>query len=142
LPAAIDLIALCMGAGLDFVGALARVANDAGDARSPLVHELRGVLRELALGETRARALAALAERLPVQAVHDFTAAVIQAERMGNPLRDAIEIQARTLRARRSVLAEEAAARAAVLLVFPLLLLLAAIVLLMLGPFVVNGVPF
>jgi tight adherence protein C len=142
LPATIDLISLCMGAGLDFTGALAEVARESGDADDPLARELSCVLRDLSLGETRARALSGFATRVPSRVVRDFTAAVIQAERMGNPLREAIEIQAQALRMQRSLVAEEAAARAAVLLAFPLLLLLAAIVLLMLGPFIVKGVAF
>ena len=142
LPAAIDLVALCMGAGLDFAGAIAMLVARPSDARSPLAAEFRRLLSELSLGRTRSDALGALAARAPTDALRDFTSAVIQAEQKGNPLQDAIAIQARTLRMRRSALAEEAAARAAVLLAFPLLLLLASLLLLMLGPFIVNGVDF
>jgi tight adherence protein C len=140
LPAAIDLIALCMGAGLDFANALGLLVTRPSTADSPLAAEFGRVLSEIALGRTRGEALSALALRAPIDAVRDFTAAVIQAELKGNPLREAIAIQARVLRMRRSVRAEEAAARASVLLAFPLLLLLASLLLLMLGPFFVNGV--
>jgi tight adherence protein C len=140
LPAAIDLLALCMGAGLDFAGALSLLVARPASGNSPLTAELARVLSEAALGRTRAEALSALASRVPIDAVRDFTAAVIQAELQGNPLRDAIAIQARMSRMRRSARAEQAAARASVLLAFPLLLLLGALLLLMLGPFLVNGV--
>jgi tight adherence protein C len=140
LPAAIDLLALCMGAGLDFAGALSLLVARPASGDSPLTAELARVLSEAALGRTRAEALSALASRVPIDAVRDFTAAVIQAELQGNPLRDAIAIQARMSRMRRSARAEQAAARASVLLAFPLLLLLGALLLLMLGPFLVNGV--
>jgi tight adherence protein C len=139
LPATIDLMALCMGAGLDFGAALELVVRDKGGGDDPLGHELRRVLHELAMGRVRQRAVAEFAERVPTAAVQDFAHAVIQAERSGTPLAEVLEIQARVLRMRRSVAAEEAGARAGVLLVLPLLLLLCAVLLLLFGPFLVNG---
>jgi tight adherence protein C len=140
LPGAIDLMALCMGAGLDFASALELVAGELDAAGGELASELRRMLQELALGRVRQRALAELAERVPTPAVQDFAQAVIQAERRGTPLAHVLEVQARMLRMRRSVAAEEAAARASVLLMLPLLLLLLAVLLLLFGPFLVNGV--
>jgi tight adherence protein C len=142
LPAAIDLLALCMSAGLDFTGALRSLVQQSGAARSPLAFEFARVREELSLGRTRSEALSALATRVPIAPLRDFTSAVIQAELKGNPLQDAIAIQARMMRLQRSVLAEEAAARASVLLAFPLILLLGAILLLILGPFLIHGVEF
>lgn len=139
LPAAIDLMALCMGAGLDFTSALEMVARELGGTSDALRSELRRLLQELELGRTRARALAELADRVPTPAVRDFAHAVIQAEQRGNPLAQVLQVQARVLRLRRSVAAEEAAARASVLFLLPLLLLLAAVLLLLFGPFIVNG---
>jgi tight adherence protein C len=140
LPGAIDLMALCMGAGLDFAAALELVAGELEAADGELACELRRLLQELAVGRVRQRALAEFAERVPAPAVHDFAQAVIQAERRGTPLAHVLEVQARMLRMRRSVAAEEAAARASVLLMLPLLLLLLAVLLLLFGPFLVNGV--
>jgi tight adherence protein C len=139
LPPAIDLLALTMGAGLDFTGALELLVRELHDQRDPLVSELERVLHELALGRTRYQALASLAQRAPCLAVRDFVGAVSQAEQKGNPLAEVLGIQARTLRMRRSVAAEEAAARASVWLVLPMTLLLGAVLLVMLGPFIVNG---
>ena len=140
LPGAIDLMVLCMGAGLDFGGALALVVEEVGEADDPLIGELRRALQELAMGRARRRVLAELADRVPTATVRDFAHAVIQAEEKGNPLAQVLEIQARVLRLRRSVAAEEAAARAGVLLALPLLLLLSAVLLVLFGPFIVNGV--
>jgi tight adherence protein C len=139
LPAAIDLLALAMSAGLDFTGAVELLVAELRESREPLVTELERVLQELAMGTTRSQALLALAKRAPCAAVRDFVGAVVQAEQKGNPLTEVLVIQGRMLRMRRSVAAEEAAARASVLLVLPMMLLLAAVVLLMLGPFLVNG---
>jgi tight adherence protein C len=139
LPPAIDLLALCMGAGLDFAGALELYTSELNDEHDPLTHECKRVLEELSLGHTRRQALVNLAERVPCTGIVDFTTAVIQAEQKGNPLAEVLAIQARMTRMRRSVAAEEAAARAGVMLVLPMTLLLAAVVLVMVGPFIVNG---
>jgi tight adherence protein C len=139
LPLAIDLLALCMNAGLDFSGALELWVRELNDDGDPLNVECRRLLAELSMGHTRRQALASLAERVPTAAMRDFTSAVIQAEQAGNPLAPVLSIQARMMRMRRSIAAEEAAARASVLLVLPMMLLLLAIVLLMVGPFIVNG---
>jgi tight adherence protein C len=139
LPLAIDLLALCMNAGLDFAGALELWTRELHDEGDPLNVECRRVLTELSMGHTRRQALASLAERVPTPAMRDFTSAVIQAEQAGNPLAPVLSIQAHMMRMRRSIAAEEAAARASVLLVLPMMLLLLAIVLLMVGPFIVNG---
>ncbi len=140
LPPTIDLLSLCMSAGLDFSAALGLVLQESSLRGAALGTELRRILQALDLGQTRREALLAFAERVPHDAVRDFVNAVVQAEQKGTPLSAVLEIQARMLRLRRSVMAEEAAARAAVLLVLPLMLLLACIMTVMFGPFAVNGI--
>jgi len=108
LPGAIDLASLCMGAGLDFPGSIRQIVDKAGRTDS-LVEELRFMLRELELGRTRRQALENFADRCPTEAVRDFVGTVIQSEEKGNPLAEVLRIQARMLRMRRSVRAEEAA---------------------------------
>jgi tight adherence protein C len=139
LPSAIDLAALCMGAGLDFAGAIEVIVREAEGAQDHLAQELRRVLQELSMGRTRREALLSFAERVPAPAARDFVNAVVQAEDKGNPLVDVLRVQAHVSRTQRSVAGEEAAARAAVLLALPLVLLLASILLVMLGPFLVHG---
>ncbi len=139
LPTAIDLAALCMGAGLDFPGALKQIADKAAKKDDALTEELERILQELELGRTRRQALESFADRAPTDAVKDFVGAVVQAEEKGNPLAEVLRIQAGMLRMRRSVMAEESAARAAVLMMGPLMLIFAAIVLILLGPFIING---
>ena len=140
LPPAIDLVALCMGAGSDFSGAVRMVATT-GDG-GVVGEELGRVLEELELGSTRRQALMALAERFPSGAVEQFVLATVQAEEKGNPLAEVLGIQAQTLRMRRSVAAEEAAARAGVMMIVPLMLLLACLLLILAGPFIVTGFGF
>lgn len=139
LPAAIDLAALCMGAGLDFAGALELLVREADTTHDHLAQELQRVLQELSMGRTRREALLGFAERTSSTAARNFVNAVVQAEDKGNPLVEVLQVQAHVLRTRRSVAGEEAAARASVLLALPLVLLLGCILLIMLGPFLVNG---
>lgn len=140
LPHAIEICALCMGAGLDFPGAIRLVAGSGG--RGALAAEFRAILEELELGHTRRGALQSFAERVPIASVRDFVAAVVQAEQKGNPLAQVIQIQGRLLSQQRSVAAEEAAARAGVLMMGPMMLLVCAILALLLGPFFAKGIAF
>lgn len=137
LPGAIDLASLCMGAGLDFPGAIRQIVEKAGN-RDSLVEEFERLLQELELGRTRRQALENFADRAPTEAVRDFVGAVVQAEEKGNPLAEVLRIQATMLRMRRSVMAEEAATRAALLMMGPLMLIFGAIILCLLGPFFVQ----
>ena len=134
LPEAVDLLTLCMGAGLDFPAALRRVINDGVQVGSPVEEELRTILDEVELGRTRQRAMEGLAARVPTRTVKDFVAAVVQAEEKGTPLADTLAVQARMLRMRRSVLAEEAAVRAALQLMIPLVMIFAALMMVMMAP--------
>lgn len=138
LPATIDLMSLCMSAGIDFPGAIEFVVGDE-ENRDTLRSELALVLAELELGHTRIRALRALELRLPCDAIRLFVGAVAQAEERGNPVAEVLRTQATVLRNQRGVRAEEAASRASVLMVLPLMLLLACILLLLFAPFVLGG---
>lgn len=142
LPHAIEIAALCMGAGLDFPGALRLLSKAQHGERSALADEFSAILEELELGHTRTQALLSFAERVPTQAVRDFVAAVVQAEQRGNPLAQVIQIQGRVLQLRRSVAAEEAAARAGVLMILPLVLLVGCVMLLLMGPLLAKGMGF
>jgi len=139
LPSAMDLCALCMGAGADFPQALRFSIQDLGAAHLVCLDELGRVLDELSLGRTRIQALSAMGERTDSHAVKEFVFAICQSEEKGTPLVDALTIQASTLRQRRSVLAEEMAAKAAVKMMFPVMLMVVAIFLIVLGPMIVNG---
>lgn len=142
LPGAIEVVAMCMRAGLDFPGALRQLCVQGKGDDDPLRRELSVLLQQLDLGRTRKAALRGFALRVPSDAVRDFTNAVIQAEEKGNPLAEVIQVQGRMLNERRSVMAEEAAARAGVLMIVPMMFLVACILLLLMGPFLVKGIGF
>jgi tight adherence protein C len=142
LPRAIEIAALCMGAGLDFPGVLRFLSQPRAGRRDALAHEFSAILDELVLGHTRREALLGFADRVSSRAVRDFVNAVIQAEQRGNPLARVIQVQGRMLTMQRSVMAEESAARAGVLMIAPMMLLLGCIMLFLMGPFVVKGIGF
>jgi tight adherence protein C len=135
LPHAIDLLALAMGAGLDFPAAVRQIVEKlSGSKNDPLGAELTLLLQGLELGQTRAQVLRRFGERVPTDPVKDFVGAVVQAEERGNPVVPVLRIQADVSRQRRSVMAEEAATKAGVALVAPLILIFLSAVLLILGP--------
>lgn len=138
LPSALDVAAMCMSAGMDFPGALRQVSL--GSPKGDVVGEEFGrLLRGLEFGQTRRQALTELEERLPADSVRDFCRALIQAEEKGNPIAEALRIQAQMSRMRRSIAAEEAAARAGVLMIIPMVLLMGCILILLMGPFLAGG---
>lgn len=137
LPGAIDVASLCMGAGLDFPSALEQIGADRS-LEPALRDEIRRMLDQLRLGHTRREAIESFARRAPGEAVRDFVSAVVQAEEKGTPLAEILAVQARMLRMRRSVRAEEAAAKAAAKMMMPLMLIFCSILLVLLGPFVVR----
>ena len=138
LPPCIDLASLCMGAGLDFPGAIRQIVEKSPNQKDTMVMEFARILQELELGKTRRQALENFAERAPTESVMDFVGAVVQAEEKGNPLGEVLRIQAQMLRMRRSVMAEEAAAKAAVKLIGPLMLIFLALMIVLMGPFGIN----
>jgi tight adherence protein C len=134
LPYAIDLLALAMGAGMDFPGAVRQVVEKSSNPDDAVVEEFTLMLQGLQLGRTRRQALEDFAARVPANAVVEFVGSVVQAELRGNPVVETLKIQAEVSRRRRSVAAEEAASKAGVKMVLPLVLVFAAILILIVAP--------
>jgi len=134
LPYVIDLMALAMGAGLDFPGAVRQVVDKSSNPEDPIVEEFTLILQTLNLGRTRRDALEEFARRCPCEAVTEFVNSLVQAEERGNPVAEVLSIQATVSRTRRSVRAEEMAAKAGVKLVGPLMLVFFCVMGLLLGP--------
>lgn len=138
LPFAIDLLAMAMAAGVDFPGAVRQVVEKAPNPSDPSIEELTLLLQGLNVGRSRREVLEEFALRAPCEAVTQFTGAVIQAEKRGNPLAEVLQIQASTYRTRRSAKGEEAAAKASVQMIAPLFLVFVSVLLLIVGPMVVK----
>jgi tight adherence protein C len=138
LPYGIDLLALAMGAGLDFPGAVRQVVEKSGTPDDPLVEEFTLVLQALKVGMSRRQALEEFAKRVPSDSVQEFVGAVVQAELRGNPVANVLRIQAEVSRQRRTVRAEEQASKAGVAMVGPLVLVFIAILILIVSPMVMK----
>ncbi|HKO49120.1 MAG TPA: type II secretion system F family protein [Polyangiaceae bacterium] len=138
LPGVIDLLALGVGAGLDFPSAVRQIVEKAGNASDPLIEELSLILQSLKLGRTRQAALEGFAERVPCRAVLDFAGAVVQAELRGTPVANVLALQAETARLQRTVNAEVAASKASVKLIIPLALIFLCVLLLIVAPMVIR----
>ena len=119
LPFYLDIITLCVEAGLNLQGALHQAV-----AKSPkgvLRSEIQRVLRDIRAGKARADALRGMAERLNEPNVTHFVTAVIQAERMGMNLGPVLRAQADQRRSERFLRAEKLAMEAPVKMLFPLI---------------------
>jgi tight adherence protein C len=134
LPAVLELIVMCMSAGLDLPRALRCVVESATDSRDPIVEELDVVIQELELGLTRREALLGLADRVPTPEVRELVNSIIQSEQKGVSLTKTLTIQSRTLKLGRSMSAEQAASGAALMLVGPMSLIFLCVIALLLGP--------
>jgi tight adherence protein C len=140
LPDTIDQITVCVEAGLGFDAALKRVVETGS---GPLNDELHRTLREMRVGSSRSRALAALAERTDAVELHRFVAAMQQAEGYGLPITDMLRGHAHELRTRRRQKAEERALKLPVKLVFPLLFcVLPSLFVVTLGPAAIQMLRF
>lgn len=124
LPEVIDLLALCMNAGLDFLGALNRVvAAKAGhDARKePLLEELSLVIQEIKFGKRRSEALKAMAVRVNLPELSSFVRTLVQADRMGTPIAEVLAAHSEDVRFDRYNRAEKAALKAPIKILVPLI---------------------
>jgi tight adherence protein C len=118
IPDAIDLLTICLDAGLSFDASLQRIADN---VEGPLHDEFVVMLSDIRYGRPRADALAAMAERLEVEDMTAFVNAVIQSQKLGVALGDTVRIQASEIRRRRKQAAEEKAAQASLKMLFPML---------------------
>lgn len=119
LPFYLDIITLCVEAGLNLQGALQQAVSKG--PRGVLRDEIQRVLRDIRAGKARADAMRAMAERLEEPNVTHFITAVIQAERMGMNLGPVLRAQADQRRSERFLRAEKLAMEAPVKMLFPLL---------------------
>lgn len=120
-PDALDLMTVCVEAGLAMDAALLRVADEIGIKSPILADELNLVTLELRAGLAKERALRNLALRTGVEDVDALVAMLIQSERFGTSIADSLRVQSDQLRTRRRQRAEEAAAKISLKLLFPLI---------------------
>ena len=139
LPDALDLLTVCVEAGLGINSAFLRIAEEFRLSSPTLSEEFDVVNREMVAGKPRMEALRALADRTGVEDVKSLVAMLIQTERLGTSLAQSLRVHSDSLRVRRRQRAEEAAAKTTIKLVFPLVFLLfPALFIVILGPGVLQ----
>ena len=132
MPDALDLLTICVEAGLGFDGAMAKV-NEKWDNELSLA--FGRVLREIQLGKLRREALRDMADRIGIAEMTSFVAAIIQSEQLGVSMAKVLRIQADQMRMKRRQRAEEEAHKAPVKMLFPMVLLIfPSLLIILLGP--------
>jgi tight adherence protein C len=117
LPDALDLLVICVDAGLGFDAALARVTDKYHNALSDLLSK---ALREVSLGRPRLEALDEMGRNSGVEDLHNFIQAVIQSEQFGTGIGKILRIQADEMRRKRRQRAQERGAQATLKMMLPM----------------------
>jgi tight adherence protein C len=139
LPDALDLMVVCVESGLTVDGALQRVGTELGLAHPALSRELSIAHMETRVGLSRSDAMRNLGNRTGCTGLIQLAAMLIQADRFGTSIAQALRVHADTLRSQRHAAAEETAAKASVKMSFPLVLFIfPATFIVLAGPTVIG----
>ncbi len=122
LPDALDLMVVCVEAGLGLDQAMRKVAEEMKKSHRVISDEFSICNFQLQMGKTRRDVLQDLGTRTGVDDLRSLAAVLIQAEKFGSSVGQALRVQSDSMRTRRRQLAEEKAAKTAVQLIFPLVL--------------------
>jgi tight adherence protein C len=132
LPDALDMLTICVEAGLGFDAALAQVARY---TRGPLAAEFARALQEMQIGKSRTEAMRSMGERNTAPEFRSFISAMVQSAELGIPVAQVLREQAKEMRVRRRQRAEEQAQKVPVKITFPLILFLfPALLVIIIGP--------
>lgn len=135
IPDALDLLTVCVEAGLSLERALVKVAAEIHVKSVTLGQELQLVLMEVRAGFSKEKALRNFALRIGLDDIDSLVAMLIQSERFGTSIGDALRVYSETLRTKRHMVAEEAAAKIGLKLLFPLVFcIFPTLLMVLLGP--------
>lgn len=135
LPDVLDLLTVCVEAGLSLDAALIKTSENFQHKNNPLIMEINTVIQEIRVGKARAEALRSLAERTMVDDIRAFVAMLVQTEKFGTSLGKTLRTYSDSLRMKRKQLAEERAAKTAIKMLFPLTFcVFPALIVVMLAP--------
>lgn len=138
-PDALDLMRVCIEAGLGLDAAIERVGREMALESPALSEELHLVSLELRAGASRAEALRNLALRVAIEDVDAMVAMLVQADRFGTSVSDSLRVHSESLRTKRRLIAEEAAAKLPVKLLVPLIFcVFPALLTVLLGPAAIS----
>ncbi len=122
LPDALDLMVVCVEAGLGMDQALRRVADEMVDTHPIVAGEFKLCNQQLQMGSTREIVLTELGQRNGVEDLKVLASVMIQVDKFGTSVGKALRVQSEAMRTRRRQIAEEKASKTAVKLIFPLVL--------------------
>jgi tight adherence protein C len=138
LPDVLDLLVICIEAGLSLDQATARTAQELKMAQPELCDELTVVVLEQRAGRARADTWRHLSERTGVDNVRNLVSMLVQAEQFGTSIAKTLRVHSDTLRTQRVQQVEEAAAKTTIKLIFPLVFFIfPALFVVVLGPAVI-----
>ncbi len=141
LPDALDLMVVCVEAGLALDQAMRKVVEEMMQTYRVLSEEIALSNFQLQMGRPRAEVLHELGARTGVPDLRSLAAVLIQADKFGASIAQALRTQSESMRTRRSQMAEEKAAKTAVQLIFPLVLFIfPGIFVVLVGPAAINMV--
>jgi tight adherence protein C len=136
MPDALDLLTICVEAGLGFDAALSKVAEK---WETELSLAFARVIREVQLGKVRREALKDMSDRLGIAEMTSFVAAIIQSEQLGVSMAKVLRIQSDQMRLKRRQRAEEEAHKAPIKMIIPMaLLIFPTIIIIILTPAVIQ----
>jgi tight adherence protein C len=139
LPDVLDLLIVCLEAGSSLDQAVVKASDELALAYPVLAEELRVLITETRAGKPRMEAFRNLAQRTKVDDVRALVAMLVQTDRFGTSVSQALRALSQSMRTRRRQMAEEAAAKVGVKLVFPLVLcLFPAFFIVILGPAILR----
>lgn len=143
LPDALDLLVVCVEAGLGLDAAMRRVSEELEETAPDVCSEFALCNLQLQMGRPRREVLHDLGIRSGVDDMRALSAILIQADKFGSSIAQALRVQSDSMRVKRSQLAEEQAAMAAVKMIFPLVLFIfPGIFVVLVGPaaiMMING---
>ncbi len=122
MPDALDLLVVCVEAGLGLDAGMRRVAEELNDTAPELCTELNLSLLQLQMGRNRRDVLHDLGVRSGVDDVKALAAILIQADKFGSSIAQALRVQSDAMRVKRRQIAEEKAQKTAVQMLFPMVL--------------------
>ncbi len=139
LPDALDLLVVCVEAGVSLDAAILRVARDMNDLHPDLAGEFMLINRRTNAGLPRDEVLHEMWPRTGVEEIRQLASSMIQSEKWGTSIAKVLRVSSETLRRRRRQFAEKRAATASIKMMFPvMLLIMPALFIVLLGPAAMN----
>lgn len=139
MPDCLDLLVVCVEAGLGLDHAMRKVSEEMSESNPVLAYEISLTNMHLQMGRTREESLQDLSDRNGAEELTSLAQMLIQADRFGTSIAQALRVQSEALRVKRRQKAEEKASKTAVQLLFPLVLFIfPGIFVVLVGPAAIN----